>query len=194
VRRDFTYADGKPAAREHVVYDGDNLVLFELDELQFGASGKARIRREPNNPAKGAVEFEYTRSAGARRKVNTETLQRDTLIADMVGPFLMAHWEELRRGEQVKCRYIVVPRAETVGFTFVKDSESTQKGRNVLIVKMEGSSPFVRALIQPLFFTMDLAAPHLVLQYAGRTTPKIQVKGKWEDLDALTVFDWESAR
>jgi len=87
-----------------------------------------------------------------------------------------------------------VPRTETVGFTFLRDPESTQQDRNVLTVKMEASSPFVKALVEPLFFTMEPAPPHRVLQYVGRTTPKIQVRGKWNDLDALTVFDWQSAR
>jgi hypothetical protein len=36
--------------------------------------------------------------------------------------------------------------------------------------------------------------PHRVREYTGRTTPKIQVKGKWKDLDATTVFDWDTAR
>jgi hypothetical protein len=41
---------------------------------------------------------------------------------------------------------------------------------------------------------MQKDPPHHVLQYVGRTTPKVEVAGKWKDLDAVTVFDWESAR
>ena len=102
--------------------------------------------------------------------------------------------DALSRGEKVKCRYIVVPRSETVGFTFVKDSETTWQGRSVLVVRMEATSRIIAALVDPLFFTMEKDAPHRTVQYVGRTTPKIQVGGKWKDLDAVTVFDWESAR
>jgi hypothetical protein len=49
-------------------------------------------------------------------------------------------------------------------------------------------------LVDPLYFTLEKAPPHRVLRYAGRTTPKTQVGGKWKDLDAVTVFDWDSAR
>jgi hypothetical protein len=126
--------------------------------------------------------------------VRTEALADNTLIGDMVGPFLVSHWDALRRGERVKCRYIVLPRRETVGFTFVKAPESMQPGRDVLIVRMEASSPLLAALVDPLFFTIEQAPPHRVLQYVGRTTPQVQVGGKWKDLDAVTVFDWESAR
>ena len=194
VQRDYTYPDGKLAAQERVVYEGDALVPFELDELQIGAAGRAGLRRSADNAARGSIQFEYRPEPRARPKLRTETLAENTLIADMVGPFLAAHWDGLLRGEKVKCRFIVVPRRETVGFTFVKTRDSTWQGRAVLIVKMEASSTFVAALVNPLFFTIEKAPPHRVVEYAGRTTPKLQAGAKWKDLDAVTVFDWAAAR
>jgi hypothetical protein len=193
VRRDYTYPDGKLAARERAVYKGNDLLLYELQEAQIGARGSAQIRRVPGNPAKGSIEFEYSKAPGAAPKSNTEALAENTLIGDMVAPFLVSHWQELRRGEKVKCRYVVVPRRETVGFTFVEDSKATGQNQGLVIIRMEATSPFVAALVDPVFFTIEKAAPHHVLQYAGRTVPKIQTGGKWRDLDAVTVFDWKSA-
>ncbi len=192
VLRNYTYADGKPAAREQVVYDGNNLVSFELEELQIGARGSALIRRAPGNPSKGTIGFSYTEKVGTiKPKVRTEPLRDNTLINDMVGPFLVSHWEELARGEKVRCRYLVLPRRETVGFTFVKNSESTWQGQPVLILKMEPSSRIIAALVEPLYFSIQTAPPHHVLEYIGRTTPKIETGGQWRDLDAVTVFDWK---
>ena len=193
VVRDFTYSDGKPAARERVVYEGNHLILYELEELQIGAKGSVKIRLSEGNPAKGSIEFNYTRGAGdsSHWKLRSEPLQENTLINDMVGPFLAAHWDALAQGQKVKCRYIVVPRRETVGFEFVKQSQSTWHGKEVMIVKMEPTSLIIAALVEPLFFTLEKASPHRVLQYAGRTTPKLSVGGKWKDLDAATVFDWQ---
>jgi hypothetical protein len=94
----------------------------------------------------------------------------------------------------VKCRCIVVPRRVTVGFTFAKDAASTWQGRQVLIVRMEASSPLIAALVNPLVFTIEQAPPHRVLLYIGRTTPKTRAGSKWKDLDGVTVFDWDSAR
>jgi len=193
VQREYTDPDGQAVARERVVYDGNDLVRYELQELQIGAEGIARIRRDPGNPAKGSIEFEYG-ERGGRPKRKTEGLSRNTLVNDMVGPFLTLHWDALVRGEKVGCRYLVVPRCETIGFTFVKVSESVSQNRDVIIVKMAPSSLFVSAWVEPLFFTMEVAPPHRVLQYIGRTTPMIRARGKWEVLDAVTVFDWSTAR
>lgn len=194
VQRDFTYPDGKLAARERIVYERNAVVLYELDELQIGAVGSARIQRPKDSPATARIEFEYLRQAGGQLKARFENLQPDTLVADMLGPFLAAHWDALQRGEKAKCRYIVVPRSETVGFDLAKESETTRTGHDVLTVKMAASSRFLAVLVEPLFFTIELAPPHRVLQYVGRTIPKIQEAGKWKDLDAVTVFDWKSAR
>jgi hypothetical protein len=193
VLREYMYPDGKPAARERLVYDGNNLVSYELEELQTGGRGRADIRREPGHGGKGRICFEYSNDAASRAKPKTdsESLQKDTLINDMVGPFLKSHWEALVNGREVKCRYIVVPRRETVGFCFRKESESTCEGRSVMIVKMQATSPVIAALIDPLFFTIEKNEPNRVLEYVGGTTPKIKSGGKWKDLDVVTVFDWK---
>jgi hypothetical protein len=192
VVREYRYPDGKLAAREQVVYDGNTLASFELEELQTGASGSATVERDPQQLAKASMAFRYTQSASAaaRSTVRSETLDRETLVNDMVGPFLVSRYERLIRGEKVGCRYAVVPRKETVGFSFVKASDSKWCGQEVLIVKLEPTSLLISALVDPLFFTLEKTPPHRVLQYVGRTTPKIGKNGRWKDLDAVTVFDW----
>jgi hypothetical protein len=193
VLREYTYPDGRLAVRQHVAYEGDELVGFEVEELQNGARGNAKIRHDPASPAKGAVSFEYAKdtASGAKPKTNEEPLRNDTLMDDMIGPFLALHWGMLLNGQPVKCRYISVPRRETVGFTFTKDSESTWQGQKVIIVKMEATSFIIAALVDPVFFTVEKEGKHRILRYIGRTTPKIKTGSKWADLDAVTLFDWK---
>ncbi len=152
VQRDYTYPDGRLAAQESVVYEGNDLVFYELKETQIGAEGTAKIQPASATRSKGSIEFEYAKETGARPKKDSETLAENVLINDMVGPFLASNWDNLVRGRKVNCRYIVVPRAETVGFTFVKHSESKWHGRDVLIVKMEVTSRLLSVLVDPLFF------------------------------------------
>lgn len=186
--REYSYPDGKPAALEQVVYEGDNLVSYQLDELQINARGTATLQRDPKG--EGKISFEYTTDNG-KKTVNTESLRPDTLVNDMIAPFLAAHWNELMEGKVVKCRYIAAARAETVGFKFVKQAESTRDGKPVVVIKMSASSFIIAALVDPLFFTMEKEGEHHVLQYDGRTTPKLKDGDKWKDLDAVTVFDWK---
>lgn len=191
VDRDFTYPDGRIAAKEHVVYQGNALATYDLDELQIGARGTATVK--PAAGGKTIIEFQYGPSSSERTKPRTETMAGVALIADMVGPFLAAHWDSLMRGEKVRCRYIVVPRKETVGFTFKKVTEGSAETGQIITVKMEPTNAVLGLLVRPLLFTIEKSSPHRVLRYAGRTTPKVKQGNKWEDLDALTVFDWQSA-
>jgi hypothetical protein len=92
----------------------------------------------------------------------------------------------------LKCRYVVVPRRETVGFTFAKESETASQGRAVVIIKMEPTSLIIARLVDPVFFTVEKDGQHRVLQYVGRVTPKAKAGNKWDDLDATFVFEWPS--
>jgi hypothetical protein len=186
---EYSLPDGKLAARETVSYHGDQLVAFTLDEIQTGATGSVKILYAPAKPASGKIEFNY-RAPGGKLETATETLRPDTLTSDMIGPFLTNHWNELMQGREVKCRYLVVPRKETIGFTFSKHGETTWRGKPVVVVRMEASSWVVGLAVDPLFFTMEKDGQHRVLQYTGRTTPKIKTKSGWKDLDAVTVFNW----
>jgi hypothetical protein len=120
VLREFAYADGKLAARERVVYSGNSLKSYELEELQTGGAGSARVEPDPKNPAKKALALQYADSPASRGRSETrrEPLTENTLVNDMAGPFLAAHWEQLRSGQSVRCQCVVVPRRETIGFTF----------------------------------------------------------------------------
>ena len=187
VLREYTYPNGKVAVRERIVYEGDDLVSFTLDELQAGGSGSVKITGKP--PA-GNISFKYIKEPGAKEKSRTEELRPDTILGDMLAPFLVSHWDRLMKGESVKCRYIAVSRRETVGFTFLKTSESTSDGKPAVVIKMEPTNPIISALVDPLFFTMEKGGQHHMLEYTGRTTPKIRDGKNWKDLDAVTVFDW----
>jgi hypothetical protein len=185
VVRDFTSPQGALAVRERMTYDGNKLVSCDMDDHQLNAKGSAKIVRDSG---KAKIVFEYTKDG--KRKTASETFHNDTVNNDMIYPFLAAHWTELMNGDAVKCRYIVLSRTETIGFEFVKQRETTARGMPVVIVKMAPSSMLIAAVVDPLIFTIEKNGQHRVLDYDGRTTPKIKQGDKFKDLDALTVFDW----
>jgi hypothetical protein len=190
VLREYTAPDGKVAGRETVSYQGDQLLTYTLDDVQTGANGSAKILREPSNPPSGKIEFNYLVPRG-QLETATESLRPDTLTSDMVGPFLSDHWTALISGREVKCRYLVVPRMETVGFTFTRTAETSWRGKPVVVIRMAASSWVVGLKVDPLFFKIEKNGQHRILQYTGRVTPKIKTKTGWKDLDAVTVFDWQ---
>src|SRR5262249_43117086 len=175
--REYAAPDGKLAAREKVVYEGDTLIAFELEELQTGASGSARLVPGDKKSDKPRIVFEYREHADAHQKPKTanERWQNDTIVNDMLAPFLVDHFEQLSRGDKVRCRYIVIARRETVGFTFSKVESVERQGRSLLLIKMEASSPLIAALMDPICFFIETQPPHHIVEYVGRTTPKINV-------------------
>lgn len=192
VQREYEDPMGKLAARETVFYEGASLKAFYFEDLQTGAHGSAVVEPDSKSHVRSFLVFRYARNASdlAASEFRREPWTEDTLVNDTVGVFLAAHWEQLDSGRTVRCKYVVVPRRETVGFSFKKESESTWRGRGVIILKMLPTNPLLSAFVDPLYFTVEKAPPHRVLQYVGRTTPKILDHGRWKDLDALTVFDW----
>jgi hypothetical protein len=191
VRRDFLYPSGSLAAREEAVYEGDHLVSFRLDERQTGARGSATVQRDAKNSAKQTLLFDWVTGAdgGTKRKTDTEPLQRDTLVGDMIPYFIAAHWDELVRGNAVSFRFIAQSRLETVGFKLVKEADVTWRGKAAVRLRMEPSSLIIAQIVDPLFFIVEKSGQHRVLEYVGRTTPKARDGNKWKDLDARSIYD-----
>ena len=191
VLREFQNPDGSLAALERVRYERGRLVRFELDERQIGAAGHARVEPLPNQRQR--LQFQYTtRSSRADRpKQESETVREQILISDMLPGFMTNHWDELARGETVKFRYVVVPRLETIAFKLRRESTAEFQGKKVVRIKMEPAGRLIAQFLDPLIFTVEADPPHRILQYWGRTTPKIHSGQSWKDLNALTVFNWE---
>lgn len=187
VLREFRNPDGSMAAQERVLYERGRLVRLELEESQIGASGQALI--EPAQEQE-RIEFRYTPRSG-KPKRRLETTGEEALISDMLPGFLLAHWDELERGDVLRFRYIVVPRLETIAFKLRCESTTEFHGKKVLRIRMEPASWIIAQVLDPLVFTVELNRPHRILQYWGRTTPKIRNGQNWRDLDALTVFKWD---
>ena len=189
VLREYSRPDGTLVARERVVYQAGKLISFQLEEPLSGAHGSVLVQTDPDRPDRRNLNFDYTSETGSR-KSDVENLEPDTLVNDTVGPFIAGHWAMLMKGESAKARFVAVARAETVGFKFLKESETTWRGRPVAIIRMQPTSWIIAQIVKPLRFVVEKESKHRVLQYTGRTTPRVLRGKRWEDVDAVTVFDW----
>jgi hypothetical protein len=113
------------------------------------------------------------------------------MISDTLPGFLVDHWDELSRGAAPKFRFIVVPRQETIAFKVSRESATEFHGRKAVRIKMEPVSWIISKALDPLIFTVEADPPHRILQYWGRTTPRLRTGERWRDFDALTVFNWD---
>ena len=186
VLREFNLPNGTLAARERVVYEGNHLRAFAFEDLQRGSAGDLAVQS-----AGGGSKMNLSYTEGKTKKTGSEKFADDMLVSDMVGPYIVAHWDSLMKGATVKCRLIAMSRAETVGFKFHKEADTTWHNKPVMMVTLEASSIIIAQLVDPMHFVIEKDSPHRIYQYTGRTTPAVLKNGKWEDLDPVTVFDWK---
>src|SRR6516225_688639 len=92
VVREFNLPDGKLAARERVIYQGNQLRSFSLEDFQVGSKGSAVAQ-----PGEEKMNFQF--AMGTTRRNGKEKFTDQILANDMVGPYIASHWDELTRGE-----------------------------------------------------------------------------------------------
>ncbi len=190
VERQFYRTNGTLAAVDKVTYESNQLVSYRMLEFQARVSGAVRIAPDPENPAQQQIFISYGPGL-IPPKGKAQDLPPDIVFDDTVYPFMMAHWNDLMRGDTVEFHFISFEWERTFMFQFVKTGESVQNGRPVVQIKMQPTSMFIAPLVDPLIFTVERDSPHRILSYTGRTTPRIQKGKSWKYLDAETVFDWK---
>lgn len=189
VERRFFTTNGTLAAAEKVLYESNELVSYEMQDFQAHVCGAVKIEPDPQNPARQKIFISYGRGLHPP-KGRARTLRPDTVIDDTLYPFMVAHWNELMRGKTVTFRFVSLDWERTFEFELVKTGQSAAHGRSVVQLKMKPASFFIAALVKPIFFTVQQSAPHRILSYIGRTTPRIKRGSYWKYLDAETVFDY----
>jgi hypothetical protein len=193
VTREYTYPDGSLAARDRIVYEAGQLASLATDEFQTGDRGSAVVRPDPKGQGQRRVFFDYTtgQGVGARKSSDSERVEHEALVDDMIPAFIVSHWDALVQGAPATFRFIVPSRTETVGFKLVKDSETLWRGSAAVRLKMEPTSFIIAQLVDPIFFIVEKGGRHHILEYVGRTTPVIRNGNKWKELDAVIVYDWK---
>jgi hypothetical protein len=191
VQRQFTAPDGTVAATETVLYQSNRLVAYEMKEFQANLSGSIRIERDPAKNGQSSILIGYAKSL-VPTTGDPQALKPDTLIDDDLYPFMLVHWDELMRGDSVKFRFVSIEWQKTFNFRLVKTGESVVGGHPCAIIEMKPNGFLLSQMVNPLVFTIEKAAPHMMLSYIGRTTPRVKKGDGWKYLDAETVFDLAS--
>ena len=189
VERQFYRTNGLLAAVDKVTYESNQLVAYQMQDFQAKVSGAVLIAPDPKDPARKQIFISYG-SGLIPPPGKAQDLPPDAVFDDTVYPYMMAHWDELMRGEIVRFRFISFEWKRFFAFRFVKTAEFVLHGRTVEQIRMEPDNLFIREMVDPLTFIVEKASPHRVLSYIGRTTPRIQKGNAWKYLDAETVFHY----
>jgi len=178
INRVFSDPNGKVVATEDILTKDGKTIKLTLSQKQLGEEGVLEVHD-------GKAFFTYTKDG--KTSNDDEKATDNLVVSGTVVPYLQKNWPTILKGDEVGVRYAALDRKETVGFKFFKVEEKKMNGKDVIVVKMKPSSFIIAALVDPLFFTFTQDGSEL-LELVGRTLPKIQIDGKWKDLDADIMF------
>lgn len=177
-----TYLMGSnPVVVENIQYDNEGrLKLYEISDYQAKIEGKAEV-------VDNQIRFSYTEKN--KTKTGTQEYFHNTVVSDELTKFIYKHWDRIMNGEKIELKLVVVARRETVPFKVYKEKELTVDGKELVLIRMKASNFVVASIIRSVQFTFEKKGKRSLLEYEGRTTPKIKTEdGKWVDHDAVTVY------
>ncbi|MGE5085455.1 MAG: hypothetical protein ACM3MG_04085 [Bacillota bacterium] len=178
----FRDLNGAVVVAEKGVVNGAELVSYEIDRPQTSEKGRIAVRD-------GKIFFEYE-GPGGKKKSADEKVKGLILCSANFSSFVKAHWNELSAGKELDVRFAVWDRLETVGFTLKKIKDVSQGDKKMLELQMKPTSFVIAALVDPVNLWYAYADQKIQI-LKGRVAPKIQVDGKWKDLDAEVVYTYD---
>ena len=178
----FTTAAAEPALHEIVTYRDGRVVRYESIQQQIGERATLTVHGD-------RAVIERVTGDDGRTSRSEHDWTDDTLTIDEIADHVRAHWNELRRGGEIRFRLVAVDRGRIVGFKVTERASSDRAGRPVVLFRMEATSVFVRWLAPEidLIFTED--APHDLVESAGLLPVKVRRDGAWKDTEGRIVWD-----
>ncbi len=167
--------DGDVLTVEKMQTKNGKLIRYDMDQKQL--KQKAWITVEDGKATLNLKKF---------RKNNypqTIDLPDNFIVGLQIVSTIMDNWDKLAKGEDVDVELGVWHRQEAIGFELSKESKTD----DLFVVKMNPSSMFIRAVVDPLYFNFDPKTKELV-SYRGRSTPKEKRGRSYYDFDGITKY------
>ncbi len=168
--------DGDVLTEETMVEKDGKLVRYEMQQKQLKQRAWIEVKGD-----------KITYNLKKYRKNNypiTSDMKKNFVVGLQLVDLIRANWDALVKGKEVEFHLGVWHRQETIGFTFSQEAMDDK----TLTVKMNPSSMFIRAVVSPLYFTLDKDTKTLI-QYKGRTTPKDKRGRDFYDYVGLVKYD-----
>lgn len=175
-----TYKDlkGQPTVVEKGVVKGDELISFDVDQVQTKEKGRVEVQGDK-------VLFTYEKDG--KKKTSEEKLRKPFVTPANFNFFIGNHWNEFLSGKEVEVRFGVWFRLESVGFKIFKVGEKQNGAQKLIQLKMKPSSFVIAAIVDPLNLWYSEDGKKLV-ELSGRVSTKIQKGSDFKDLDADVLY------
>jgi hypothetical protein len=167
VRSTYTTPAGAEVQRTEGVYDAATLEPLGYHLLDARSGQEETLSREG-----GSVKLSYRAKAGAGTDSDTVKLAPDQHFTPTVEPLILREWARLAAGETVPFRLLVPSRQDVYQFRLMREDSPAMARPGHLVVRMEPGTWFVRQLVDPLFFWLEEAPPHRLMEFRGRVSIK----------------------
>lgn len=190
IRTIYKDKEGKALVEEETLYQGGKLQKYVYRQLQMKEGGEIRVRGSK-------VFLEFVNSEGKKKEDEIDWEENMTVPTDLQ-KVVSQHWKELKAGESVKVRFLLVERQDDIGFKLFQEGETNYEGRKALKVTMKPSSFIIAALAPSFQLVIDEAPPHRILESVGRLPIRVpevkepKARNDYIAIDAKLVLDYFS--
>lgn len=178
--------EGKILVEETTTYENGQLVRYTYSQKQVNESGEIDLRE-------GKVHYAFR--TPSKEDKDSESIEPNMIVPDMVPGVVQKNWEQLMAGEAVKTRFLVLERQDSFGFKFFKDKERELNGVAVVDFILKPSSIFIAAVAPHIRVTAEKAPPHRTVEMQGVLPVRVpekfppQKRSDYRALDGLLKFD-----
>ncbi|MDD2565065.1 MAG: hypothetical protein PHU27_12700 [Salinivirgaceae bacterium] len=114
----------------------------------------------------GKFLIQYKENRDAETISESITVPDPAVVDGGFNYFVKSKWNQLMQGETVGFNYISTARQEYYRFQLTIDKSSSNRSSNLVLVKMEPTNYFLRALLDPIYITYNKNTRRIV-QYSG---------------------------
>lgn len=181
----FFHPDGKLALEEKINYRKDGS-MQDYWRMQHQIEEETKMERE-------GEKVRYYRKKKGEEDRDDEKWRDDIITTDQMVSYVQEHWLEIIGGKELELRVLIPSRMDTVGFTVLKSKEEGDvKGKKTIIIRMQPTSMFIRAFVDPILFHYEAGDSKRLLMVDGRmAVKKLSPEGKYSDAHGQLLFEYE---
>jgi hypothetical protein len=167
--------DNEILTEEKIETQNNQLIRYEIEQHQLKQKAWIEIKNS---------EVTFNLKKYRKKNYPQVILKPENFIVGLqIVPFIINHWDSLISGQEKEIKLGVWYRQEAITFKLSKSEAEKDK----MTIKMSPTNFLIRAVVDPIYFTFEVKTKTL-LEYKGRTTPKVKSGQDYLDFDGVTRY------